>query len=46
MKYEIVTLQEKKIVGVQARTGNEDPNMQMVIGGLWQKYYQGNIYWP
>lgn len=43
MKYEIVTLQEKKIVGIQARTGNEDSNMQMIIGGLWQQYYQGNI---
>lgn len=43
MKYEIVTLKEKKIVGVSARTGNDSPDMQAVIGGLWQQYYEGNV---
>ena len=43
MDYEIVTLIEKKIVGITARTGNEEPEMQAVIGGLWQQYYEGNV---
>jgi predicted transcriptional regulator YdeE len=44
MKYEIVKLEKKKIVGITARTGNAAPDMQAVIGGLWQQYYQGEIY--
>lgn len=43
MNYEIVTLEEKKIIGVAGRTGNADPNMQAVIGGLWQQYYEGKV---
>ncbi len=43
MDYEIVTLKEKKIVGIAARTGNKEPEMQAVIGGLWQQYYEGNV---
>lgn len=43
MEYVIVTLEEKKIVGVAARTGNAEPDMQAVIGGLWQQYYQGGV---
>lgn len=43
MNYEIVTLEEKKIIGLAARTGNAEPDMQAVIGGLWQQYYQGNV---
>lgn len=39
MNYEIVELKEKTIVGFAARTGNEDPEMGSVIGGLWQKLY-------
>ncbi len=38
MNYEVVTLEEKKIVGVAARTGNASPDMQQVIGGLWQDF--------
>lgn len=38
MQYEVVTLAEKKIVGLSSRTGNEDPQMAAVIGGLWQKF--------
>ncbi|MGL4738710.1 MAG: GyrI-like domain-containing protein [Cellulosilyticaceae bacterium] len=44
MDYEIVELQEKKVVGISAHTCNEDPNMEQVIGGLWEKLYQGGIY--
>ncbi|ADL49968.1 GyrI-like domain-containing protein [Clostridium cellulovorans] len=43
MKYEIVNLQEKIVVGVSAITGNNDPNMGKIIGGLWEKLYQGGI---
>lgn len=44
MNYEIVTLEEKKIVGVSAKTGNQDPQMSTIIGSLWGKLYQGGVY--
>lgn len=43
MKYEIVNLEEKIVVGVSAITSNDDPNMGQVIGGLWEKLYQGGV---
>lgn len=44
MEYEIVTLQEKKAVGVSVRTNNYAPDMSEKIGGLWQKLFDGGIY--
>lgn len=44
MEYEIVELQEKKAAGLRARTNNFSPDMGMVIGGLWQQFYQDGIY--
>lgn len=44
MNYEVVTLEEKILVGVSATTGNNDPNMGKTIGGLWEKLYQGGVY--
>lgn len=44
MNYEIVTLEEKKIVGLNARTSNADPAMNAVIGGLWQKLFGEGIF--
>lgn len=38
MNYEIVNLEEKIIVGLTARTGNTDPDIQKIIGGLWQDF--------
>lgn len=43
MNCEIVTLTEKIVVGVSATTGNNDPNMGKIIGGLWEKLYQGGV---
>ncbi len=43
MNYEIVDLEVKTIVGVSAVTGNSDPEMEKVIGGLWEKLYQGGV---
>lgn len=43
MKYEIVNLEGKIVVGVSAVTSNDDPNMEKIIGGLWEKLYQGGI---
>lgn len=43
MNYEIVTLAEKIVVGVSATTGNNDPNMGAIIGGLWEKLYQSGV---
>ncbi len=38
MNYEIVNLEEKIIVGLTGRTGNNDPDCQKIIGGLWQDF--------
>ena len=43
MNYEIVNLEQKTVVGVSAITSNSDPKMNEVIGGLWEKLYQGGI---
>lgn len=43
MNYEIVELKEKIVVGVNAVTGNNDPEMGRIIGGLWNDLYQGGV---
>lgn len=43
MKYEIVNLEEKIVVGVSVFTSNDDANMGKTIGGLWEKLYQSGI---
>ncbi len=43
MKYEIVTLAAKTVVGVGAVTGNGDPDRNTIISELWQKLYQGGV---
>lgn len=43
MNYEIVELKQKVLVGVSAVTGNADPKMNEIIGGLWQKLYQSGV---
>ncbi len=43
MKYEIVNLDQKTVVGISGFTSNEDPRMQAVIGGLWERLYQGGV---
>lgn len=40
MKYEVVTLEEKVIVGVSVETSNEDLQMKEKIGALWTQLYQ------
>ena len=44
MNYEIVTLEEKLIVGISARTSSNDPNMGTVIGQLWNRFFCEGIY--
>lgn len=44
MEYEIVMLEEKKVIGLERRTSNQDPRMQEVIGGLWQQLYGQGCY--
>lgn len=44
MNYEIVNLEEKIVVGITARTGNNDPECQKVIGGLWQDFMSNGIW--
>lgn len=43
MNYEVVNLEKKIVVGVSAATGNSDPEMGSIIGGLWEKLYQGGV---
>ena len=43
MNYEIVNLEAKTMVGVNAVTGNDDPQMGKIIGGLWAKLYEDGI---
>ena len=38
MNYEVVELEEKVVVGLTGRTGNNDPKCTEIIGGLWQKF--------
>ncbi len=44
MNYEIITLPEKTIIGISARTNNQSPEMSETIGKLWQKFYLENCY--
>jgi predicted transcriptional regulator YdeE len=44
MNYEVIELAEKKVVGLTARTSNQDENMGQIIGGLWQKFYEQGVY--
>ena len=44
MNYEVITLEEKVVAGIEARTNNFSPDMGMVIGGLWNRFYQEGIY--
>ena len=39
MKYDIITLNERRIIGFTARTNNNSPDMSTVIGGVWQKFF-------
>ena len=41
MNYKIIELQEKTVMGTSARTNNSSPEMSAVIGGLWEKFYDG-----
>lgn len=44
MKYEVVTLSEKTVVGLKKRTSNSDPNMTKIIGALWQNFFTKGVY--
>ena len=44
MNYEIVNLNEMKLVGLTARTKNSDKNMMKIIGSLWEQLYKGGVY--
>ena len=44
LEYEVVNLQEKKVVGITARTNNLSPKMPEIIGGLWNRFYNEGIY--
>lgn len=44
MQYEEVYLEERTVVGLRVRTKNTDPNMSQAIGGLWQAFFEKNMY--
>lgn len=41
MNYEVVELTEKTVIGLAARTSNQDPRMGQTIGLLWQRLFGG-----
>ncbi|MCP1103302.1 putative transcriptional regulator YdeE [Aequitasia blattaphilus] len=44
MEYEVIKLKEKIVAGVESRTNNASPDMNMVIGGLWRDFYEKGIH--
>ncbi len=44
MKYEVVQLSEKKVIGIRIRTGNSDADMSSQIGMAWQRFFEEGIY--
>ncbi len=44
MKYEIVSLPEKTVVGLNARTCDQDADMSAKIGGLWKTFFEEDVY--
>lgn len=44
MNYEIVTLTTKTVLGIAARTNNQALDMEVVIGGLWKRFYSEGIW--
>ena len=44
MNYEIVYLNKKIVAGIVARTSNSSENMEKVIGGTWQRFFEKGIY--
>lgn len=44
MKYEIVELEEKVIVGIRIKTTNQDGKSMQDIGTTWQKLFANGIY--
>ena len=43
MNYEIVTLQEKTVVGKSIMTTNENGQSMTDIGGMWQQFIGGDV---
>ena len=44
MKYEVVTLSEKKVVGKSIRTTNQEGKAIKDIGEMWQAFIGGGLY--
>lgn len=44
MEYKVVTLEEKTVIGISARTSNFDPKMSETIGGLWTRFFEDGMY--
>lgn len=44
MNYEVVNLNQKKVIGVTCKTKNSDQDMQLKIGSLWNKLYNDGLY--
>lgn len=44
MKYEIVELEEKVVVGIKIKTTNQDGKAMQDIGMTWQKLFENGIY--
>lgn len=44
MTYQIVTLEERTVVGLSARTRNDDPACGETIGTLWRRLFEEGVF--
>lgn len=44
MKYEVISLPEKTLVGIGTKSGNSDPQLGEKIGTLWNQFFNEEIY--
>lgn len=44
MKYEIISLPEKTLVGIGLKTSNSDPQIDEKIGTLWNQFFNDELY--
>lgn len=44
MEYTVIQLEEKNMIGIGSRTKNSDPDMPLVIGGLWKNLFETGVY--
>lgn len=44
MKYEVISLPEKTLVGIGLKSSNSDPQLGEKIGALWNQFFNDELY--